>query len=64
MDSSNIETSLMMGQRELSIMSAAYVPSNQPNVIGNAQTYEDSEEPTVQPEPVLRMNSNANTKLC
>ena len=47
MDSSNIETSLMMGQRELSIMSAAYIPSTQPNVIGNAQTYEDSEDPTV-----------------
>ena len=47
MDSSNIETSLMIGQRELSIMSAAYIPTTQPNVIGNAQTYEDSEDPTV-----------------
>ena len=64
MDSSNIETSIMMGQRELSVMSASYIPTAQPNVIGNAHTYEDSEDPTVQPEPVLRMNSNANTKLC
>ena len=53
----------MLGQRELSVMSASYIPPSQPNLIRNASQYDESEDPTIQPEPVIRMNSNSNTRM-
>ena len=44
---SNNDISIMLGQRELSTMSMPFIPTNQPNVIGNVDEYDESEDPTI-----------------